>query len=36
MEYVQKLSQPVSAQEQFDRKLEAYVKRRGADRHLET
>jgi hypothetical protein len=35
-EYVQKLSQPVSSQDQFDLDLEAYMKRRVADRHLET
>ena len=36
MEYVQKLSQPVSSQAQFDLDMEAYMKRRVADRHLET
>ena len=36
VEYVQKLSQPVSSQEQFDFNLEAYMKRRGVNRHLET
>ena len=36
MEYVQKLSQPVSSQDQFDLDLEAYMKRRVADRQLET
>jgi hypothetical protein len=34
--YVQNLSQPPASQSEFDRDLEAYMKRRVADRHLET
>jgi hypothetical protein len=35
IEYVQKLSQPVSSQEQLALDLEVYMKKRVADRHLE-
>ena len=36
IECVQKLKQPVSSQGKFDLDLEAYMKRRVADRRLET